>query len=215
MKKRYFGKYWINEDHFRVTIFGSARIKKGDPTYNQVKRLAKMIAEENMDIVTGGGPGLMEAANSGHKDGSIKSKAHSLGLTIKLPKEQKTNIHLDVRKDFNKFSQRLDEFMILSNAVVVAPGGLGTTLEFFYALQLTQVKHICDIPIILMGKQWKQLIKWIENYPLKRGFLNKEDLHNIFIARDEKQAMKILKITHDQYLKGDKNACINIKKYRI
>ena len=216
MKKRFLnGKYWINEDHFRVAIFGSARIKKGGSRYNQVRRLAKMIAEENMDIVTGGGPGLMEAANSGHKEGSKKHKTHSFGLTIKLPKEQKTNKHLDIRKDFNKFSQRLDEFMILSNAVVVAPGGLGTTLEFFYALQLTQVKHICDIPIILMGKQWKPLINWIENYPLKRGFLNKEDLHNIFIAKDEKQAMEILKMTHEQYLKGDKNACINIKKYRI
>ena len=216
MKKRKIGgKYWINEDHFRVAIFGSARIKINDPQYKQVQSLAKLIAEEDMDIVTGGGPGLMEAANSGHTHGRKNADLHSVGLTIKLPREQKSNKHLDTRKDFNKFSQRLDEFMILSNAVVVAPGGIGTILEFFYTLQLTQVKKICNIPIILMGKQWKPLINWIEKYPLQKKFLEKEDLNNVIIAKDEKEVMQILKKEKDEYLKDGKNACLNLKKYKL
>ena len=171
----------INDDHFRVTIFGSARIKKGDPRYNQVKSLAKMLGEKGIDIVTGGGPGLMQAASIGHNLGMKNSKtpSHSIGLLIKLPKEQKTAEFLDIKKEFQRFSGRLDRFMELSNVFVVAPGGIGTTLELFYTLQLIQVKQTCNVPIILLGTMWPPLIKWLENYPLKNNLMN-----NIVVLKD-------------------------------
>ncbi len=107
----------INPDHFRVSIFGSARIEENDPRYNQIYRLAKLIAREGMDVVTGGGPGIMEAANKGHEDGRGNLDVHSIGLNIALPMEQSSNKHLDIKKDFQQFSKRLDYFMHLSNVV--------------------------------------------------------------------------------------------------
>ena len=90
----------------------------------------------------------MEAANAGHAEGDKDEKADNIGLTIQLPWEAHGNKHLELKKHFNKFSGRLDHFMALSRAVIVAPGGIGTCLEFFYALQLVQVKHIKPVPII-------------------------------------------------------------------
>ena len=127
----------IDVEHFRVTIFGSARLKSDDPRYKQIQSLAKMVAKEGFDVVTGGGAGIMEAANKGHKEGRKGNKdIHSFGLNIKLPMEQVANKHLDIKKDFERFSNRLDYFMYLSNIVVVAPGGIGTLLELYYTWQL-------------------------------------------------------------------------------
>jgi len=201
--------------HFRVTIFGSARIKKGDSKYRMIHKLARMIGKEGMDIVTGGGPGMMNAASSGHLAGRKDPRTHSIGLNIWLPTEQKLNKHLDVKKEFHKFSRRLDYFMRLSNVVVVSPGGVGTLLEFFYTWQLVQVKHICDIPIILLGDMWADLIKWIKKNPLKNKFMNKEDVDMLFLAKNEKEAMKIINAAFNEYKKGSKNICLNIKKYKI
>ena len=199
--------------HFRVAIFGSARIKKGDPTYKLVHTLAKQIAMEGMDIVTGGGPGLMNAASEGHYHGRKDKALHSIGLTIKLPREQKNAEHLDVVKDFKKFSKRLDNFMKLSNVVVVAPGGVGTLLEFFYTWQLMQVRHICDIPIILMGDMYKDLMKWVKARPLRSKFLSKKDLETIFIVKNCSEAMDIIKEARIKYDEGYKMICraINAK----
>jgi len=201
--------------HFRVTIFGSARIKKGDTKYRMIYRLARMIGKEGMDVVTGGGPGMMNAASSGHQAGRKNPSAHSIGLNIWLPTEQKLNKHLDVKKEFHKFSKRLDHFMRLSNVVVVSPGGVGTLLEFFYTWQLVQVKHICDIPIILLGDMWKDFIKWVKKSPLKNKFLNKEDVDMLFPAKNEKEALIIINAAFAEYKKGSKNICLNIKKYKI
>jgi uncharacterized protein (TIGR00730 family) len=201
-------------DHFRVAIFGSARIRKGDTHYKMVYNLAKMVGKEGMDIVTGGGPGLMKAANSGHQAGKKGKKTHSIGLNIWLPTEQKINRHLDVKKEFHKFSKRLDYFMQLSSIVVVAPGGVGTLLELFYTWQLVQVKHICDIPIILVGEMWVDLIKWIKKWPQKNRFLTKEDLNLLFVVKNEKEAIKLISAAFEEYKKGGKNICLNIKKYK-
>jgi uncharacterized protein (TIGR00725 family) len=141
----------LDKGLFHVCIFGSARLREGDPEYNLIYQLSTMIAEEGMNVVTGGGPGLMEAASKGHRAGRKDKKVQTIGLTINLPKKEEANPHLDIKKDFEKFSSRLDNFMLLSNVVVVAPGGVGTLLEFLYTWQLVQVKHICEIPIILLG----------------------------------------------------------------
>jgi len=208
----------IDEDlykkHFRVAIFGSARIKEYDHSYQEIYKLAHMIAAENIDIVTGGGPGIMQAASKGHMDGRKNNDAYSIGLNINIPQEQKPNRHLDIKKEFDLFSNRLDTFMILSDAVVVAPGGVGTLLEFAYTWQLVQVKHICNIPIILLGDMWAEFLKWVEQFPLKQAFLAKRDLDRVFLAEDCLGAFQIIQKFYDGYKKGD-DICLNFKKYKI
>ncbi len=203
------------KNHFRVAIFGSARIRKSDKLYKEIYQIARMLGEEGIDVVTGGGPGLMEAANSGHKSGSKKSKAHSIGLGIILPKAQKYNTSTDYQKTFNRFTNRLDKFTLLSNAVVVAPGGVGTMLEFFYTWQLVQVKKISSIPIILLGTQWEELIEWLEKWPLKNKYFTKEDLHSLFLAKDSKEAMKVIDRAYCEFKTGNVEFCKNYKGYRI
>ncbi len=215
-KKRVIKKE-LAKKHFRVTIFGSARINKGDTRFNQVKSLAKMLGEKGIDIVTGGGPGLMQAASIGHNLGMkiSKKESHSIGLLIKLPREQKTAEFLDIKKEFYKFSNRLDDFMELSNVFVVAPGGIGTTLELFYTLQLIQVKQTCNVPVILLGNMWAPLIKWLEKYPIKNKLMNKEDLNSVFLAKNSEDAMKMINKAYEHYKKGDTNICLNYKRYKL
>ena len=141
----------MDKKDFRVAIFGSARIKRNDVIYKDVYELARFLGNMGVDVITGGGPGLMDAANSGLMSEAKKSNtgARSIGLGIKLPKEKEFNKHIDIKKEYQKFSGRLDEFMSLSDIVIVAPGGIGTMLEFLYTWQLVQVRHIKKIPIIL------------------------------------------------------------------
>ncbi len=208
-------EFHVDPDHFRVTIFGSARIKPNDPRYNQIYSLAKMVAAEGMDVVTGGGPGLMEAANKGHKEGRKGKNVHSLGLNIMLPEEQDANKHLDVRKDFSRFSDRLDYFMHLSNVIVVAPGGIGTILELMYSWQLMQVEHTCNQPIILLGKMWKPFIDWVEEWPLKKKMMSESDMIPIFLADHCREAMKIIRKAHHDFQNRGPNYCWNYRKYKI
>ena len=208
-------EFEINPNHFRVTIFGSARIKPNDPRYNQIYSLARMIAAEGMDVVTGGGPGLMEAANKGHKEGRKGQKVHSLGLNIMLPDEQQANKHLDIQRDFSRFSDRLDHFMQLSNVIVVAPGGIGTILELMYSWQLMQVEHTCNQPIILLGKMWKPFIEWVEDWPLKKKMMSESDMIPIFLADHCREAMKIIRKAHSDFQNRGPNYCWNYRKYKI
>jgi uncharacterized protein (TIGR00730 family) len=204
----------IDPNHFRVAIFGSARIKQGDEPYENVYLLAHRLAEQDIDVITGGGPGLMEAANRGHKIGRKKgSDAHSMGLNINLPHEQFDNPFLDVKRDFDVFSKRLDAFMLLSNVIVVAPGGVGTCLEFFYAWQLMQVKHTCKMPIIMMGDMWPGLLKWIREAPLKNGLLNKEDMDSIVCVKSWEDAAKLIHKADEVFKEAGQEACINISEY--
>jgi len=181
----------IGSNYYRVSIFGSARIKEGTSDYTQVYNLAKKLAQNKTDIVTGGGPGLMEAANAGAKDGSSDSK--SFGLHIDLPFETTPNEHLDVTYHHKKFSSRLDEFMRISHAVIVTPGGIGTILELLYTWQLIQVQHISERPIILLGGMWEGLIEWMKSEPLKKNLISKNDFKNIIIVKDVDEAIEILR----------------------
>jgi len=212
MKKKLDEK--IIKGRFQVAIFGSARIKKGDKRYKSIYNLAKAIAGEGIDIVTGGGPGLMDAASRGHHAGRKKKKTYAVGLIINLPREQKESYHLDIKKDFYRFSKRLDNFISLSDAVVVAPGGVGTLLELMYVWQLVQVKHSRRIPIILYGKIWKDFIKWVRRGPLKNGFLSRKDLDLLYLAENQKKAMKLIKTTFEEHKKGIKNIHLKIKKLK-
>ncbi len=205
----------LKKSEFRVVVFGSARLDKKDLVYKKIYKLGKMLGERGMDVITGGGPGAMEAASLGHKEGRKKTKAHSIGLGIKLPHEQKFNGGVDLTVEFNRFSKRLDNFMLLANVVVVAPGGVGTLLELMYTWQLVQVQHICNIPIILLGDTWKGLVNWLEREPLRRGYFEKKDLNLLFVAKNPREAMKMIDKAHEEFKRGNDSYCLNYEKYKL
>ena len=195
-----------SKERFCVGIFGSARIEEGDSNWNLIYDLAKRIAIEGMDIVTGGGPGLMNAASEGHYAGDISKNVESIGLQIRLPKEQRDAHHLDIKKEFSRFSERLDNFIELANAVVVAPGGVGTMLEFLYTWQLMQVKMIHDVPIILLGDMWPDFIHWIRKWSLENRLLEQEDLDLLYLVNDTKGALIIIRKAYEKFKKRRKSA---------
>ncbi len=182
----------METDFYRVCIFGSARLKPESKFYQQVYELAKELSSREVDIVTGGGPGLMEAANKGAKDGSKLSR--SIGIHIELPFETTANNHLDVKRAHRRFSSRLDEFMRISHAVIVTPGGIGTILELFYTWQLIQVEHIKPRPIILLGddEMWADLLKWLEKWTLGLELMSKSDFDRLMLCRTVSDVTGIL-----------------------
>jgi uncharacterized protein (TIGR00730 family) len=145
-------------DRYRVTIFGSARAKAGTFGYEETKRLAAALAEMGCDIITGGGPGLMQAANEGAA--SAPDRAQSVGIRVDLPFEQEVNAFVTEAFEHRTFFTRLHQFVLTSDAFIVAPGGIGTVLETMMIWQLLQVRHLQDTPLILVGKMWPGLIKW-------------------------------------------------------
>ncbi len=194
----------METDFYRVCIFGSARIGVDSPFYQQAYELAKELARRGVDIVTGGGPGLMEAANRGAKDGSNLSR--SIGLPIELPFETDANAHLDVKHHHKRFSSRLDEFMRISHAVVITPGGIGTLLELFYTWQLMQVNHIKPRPFILLGhSMFDQLIKYLEDVPVALSLMNRDDMRMIQVVDTVDEVVKCLEphIEHFRKLHKD------------
>jgi uncharacterized protein (TIGR00730 family) len=202
----------IMDEHYRVAIFGSARIKEGDKIYQDVFAIAKGLAGHGFDIVTGGGPGLMLAANSGHK--SAGSGMHSLGLNIRLPSEQFANPYLDIKEEFARFSGRLDSFVSLSDVVIVCPGGIGTLLELFYAWQLVQVQHLCETPIILFGEIWSGLLHWLESEVLARELFTPRDMNSIFHLTTPTEVIRLVQKIHDDRAMNE-HVCHNFEKYRI
>jgi uncharacterized protein (TIGR00730 family) len=141
-----------------VTIFGSARLKPGSFGYEETKRVAAALARMGCDIVTGGGPGLMQAANEGAA--SARGKTRSLGIRVHLPFEQESNAFVTESFEHRTFFTRLHQFVLTSDAFVVAPGGIGTVLELLMVWQLLQVNHLRDAPLVLIGRIWQGLIEW-------------------------------------------------------
>jgi hypothetical protein len=197
--------------HYRVTIFGSARISEGDEQYQDVYSIARGLAAEGFDIVTGGGPGLMQAANAGSQ--SVTNGGKSIGLNIKLPSEQHPNLFLDIKEEFDRFSTRLDTFMALSDAVVVAPGGVGTMLEFFYTWQLVQVQQICETPIILYGEIWTGLLQWLETEVMSRKLFDRQDMHMMFHVLEPSQVVDLIVRIHRDRPQSE-HVCTNYSRYR-
>lgn len=155
-----------------VSIFGSARLKEDSYYYQQAVILSKMLSECGFSIITGGGPGIMEAANRGAKMG----KGKSVGLNIELPSEQYPNNYLDINLSFRYFFIRKLMFIKYSTAFVIFPGGYGTADELFEAMTLVQTGKIESFPIILFGREyWQGLIDWMKNVPVTKGALSPED----------------------------------------
>jgi uncharacterized protein (TIGR00730 family) len=145
-------------DRFRVTIFGSARAQPGTFGYDETKRAAAALAEMGCDIITGGGPGLMQAANEGAA--ASPERARSVGIRVDLPFEQDVNAFVTEAFEHRTFFTRLHQFVLASDAFLVAPGGIGTVLEAMMIWQLLQVRHLENTPLILVGKMWPGLVEW-------------------------------------------------------
>src|SRR5712691_9477231 len=186
-------------DHYRVSIFGSSRIRRGDPIYEEVKSLSYELARMGVDIVTGGGPGLMEAANSGAMEGQIESHARSFGLAIHLPTEEGANPFVDKVFRHRTFFSRLHHFVRLSSAFIVMPGGIGTALELFMVWQLLQVKHMTEHPLILVGTMWGGLIEWIDRTMVQKGLCSPQDLGIVSVVGTSKEAIPIISASYEQF----------------
>jgi uncharacterized protein (TIGR00730 family) len=145
---------------FRVAIFGSARTAPGSSVYADVRQLARFLAERGCDIVTGGGPGLMQAANEGENLGDPDNRTLSYGIRVHLPFEQGANPFVEQVYTHQTFYSRLAHFMRLSSAFVIVDGGIGTTLEAMMVWQLLQVRHMEDVPLIFVGPMWRELVDW-------------------------------------------------------
>jgi uncharacterized protein (TIGR00730 family) len=193
----------LDEDRFyRTCIFGSARIKTDTKQYAEVFSLARYLAWEGIDVLTGGGPGLMEAANKGARLGKEEKKTQSLsyGLSIQLEFEPEPNRHLDIKRHHHKFSSRLDDFMRLSHSVVCTPGGIGTLLEFFFVWQLIQVKHATPRPIVLLEKAfWQGALDWLRQEPLSRGLMGEKDFNCIHVVDTPEEVFEIISAHHREF----------------
>jgi uncharacterized protein (TIGR00730 family) len=148
----------VRRERYRVAIFGSARAQPNTPVYEDVKRVAAALTTIGCDIVTGGGPGLMQAANEGAASTGLPER--SIGIRIELPFEQDVNPFVEHAFEHKTFFTRLHHFVVASDAFVVVPGGIGTVLETVMIWQLLQVRQVADVPLVLVGKMWRGLVDW-------------------------------------------------------
>jgi uncharacterized protein (TIGR00730 family) len=176
-----------------VTIFGSARTPKGDNYYTMAVDVAKLAVKEGFGVITGGGPGIMEAAN----EGASLAGGKSIGLNIQLPYEQKPNPHVKVLLNFRHFFCRKVMFLKYTSGVIIMPGGYGTLDEMFETMTLIQTSKIMHMPIVLMGEKfWKGLIDWIDESLLGNSYIDKVDLDLLKVTDDPKEALSIIKKGH-------------------
>jgi uncharacterized protein (TIGR00730 family) len=164
-----------------VSIFGSARVKEGHPQYKTCVETARLLGEVGFGIITGGGPGIMEAANRGAREAG----ARSVGCNIELPFEQGTNKYVDLSIDFRYFFVRKTMFMKYAQAFVIFPGGFGTMDELFEALTLIQTGKVRDFPVVLVGKEyWGGLVEWIRDRMAAEGKIAPKDLDLVLLTDD-------------------------------
>lgn len=154
-------------ERYRVTIFGAARPEADSEVYQEVKRVAAALTEMGCDIITGGGPGLMQAANEGAAEIASPEGRRSVGIRVELPFEQEINAFVTEAYEHQTFFTRLHHFVLASDAFVVAPGGIGTLLETMMVWQLLQVQHLKETPLILVGKMWPGLVNWAQTEMLR------------------------------------------------
>lgn len=173
-----------------VTVFGSARMLRDDPYYLATVELAHGLAENNLAIITGGGPGVMEAANKG----AAQAKGKSVGLNIQLPHEQRGNRYANIPINFHYFFSRKVCFVKYSMGFVFMPGGFGTLDELFEVLTLIQTKKIPQFPMILFGKQfWRGLLRWMkEQMQDRQSFISPGDRDLVTVTDDPQHAIEVI-----------------------
>lgn len=191
-------------DRYRVTIFGSARARPGSFAFEETKRVAAALSEMGCDIITGGGPGLMQAANEGVSSAGDKSK--SVGIRVDLPFEQDVNPFVELAFEHRTFFTRLHHFVIASDAFIVAPGGIGTVLETMMIWQLLQVRHLEKTPLILVGRMWPGLIEWARNAMLsgETPLASAEDIEIPRCVASGDDAIAIIREHQSQWLASGK-----------
>jgi hypothetical protein len=173
-----------------VSIFGSARVTPEDPYYQKTEKLAHRLAQKGFAVITGGGPGIMEAANKGAAEAGGKS----VGMNIRLPFEQKPNAYANISIDYKYFFIRKVMFVKYAVAYVIMPGGFGTMDELFEALTLIQTRRIKSFPVILMGSEyWQGLMDWLKKTMIGGGMILPEDLDFIEIIDDPDEVVKHIK----------------------
>jgi len=178
-----------------ISIFGSARIPPENAYYQKTVELAQLLAKNNFAIISGGGPGIMEAANKGAQ---IQNQL-SIGLNITLPKEQSPNPYQDISLDFRYFFVRKVMFVKYSIGYVCMPGGFGTLDEFFEALTLMQTNKIYPMPLVLFGSEfWQGLIEWMKSTLLEQQTISEKDLDLLVITDDPEEVLQIM-IDHREW----------------
>jgi uncharacterized protein (TIGR00730 family) len=185
---------------YRVTIFGSARARPGTFAYDETKRVSTVLADLGCDIITGGGPGLMQAANEGVEIAG--KRGQSLGIRVDLPFEQEVNPFVELAFEHRTFFTRLHHFVLASDAFIVAPGGIGTVLETMMIWQLLQVRHLEQTPLILVGKMWPGLVEWARNSMLnfETPLANREDMDIPKCVPNGDEAIAIIRERHAEWL---------------
>jgi uncharacterized protein (TIGR00730 family) len=173
-------------DRPAVTIFGSARIREDDPVYASAREVARRFARKGWAVVTGGGPGVMEAANRGAKEGG----GLSVGFNIELPHEQRSNGYIDLAITFRHFYVRKTMFVKAAEGFVVFPGGFGTADELFEALTLIQTGKVLHFPVVLVGSDyWAELLHWMRVELLDDGMISPEDVDLLYVTDDLDEAV--------------------------
>ncbi|MFH1458458.1 MAG: TIGR00730 family Rossman fold protein [Candidatus Omnitrophota bacterium] len=173
-----------------VSIFGSSRLRSDSKYYKLAEEIAYLLAKQGYAVITGSGPGLMEAANKGTK----RAKGKSIGLNIHIPNGQKPNPYVDLLLEFRYFFVRKVMFVKYAKAFVILPGGYGTLDEFTEALNLIQTERISKFPVVLFGSDyWKGVLDWLKNMVLKNGNISPEDLDIFTVADNPKEVVAIIK----------------------
>jgi uncharacterized protein (TIGR00730 family) len=182
----------LAECHPSVTIFGSSRAQPGDGVYQKAEMIGQLLAENGFGVITGGGPGVMEAANKG----ASLAGGKSIGINIELPLEQAPNPYTNINLTFHYFFVRKVMFIKYAVAYIILPGGFGTMDELFESITLIQTHKIKPFPVILMGsKYWKGLLDWIKEVVLKEGKISPADLEIIQVIDEPEVMIKIIKKT--------------------
>jgi uncharacterized protein (TIGR00730 family) len=192
-------------ERYRVTVFGSARTQPGHWVYNEVKEMCSALSAMDCDIVTGGGPGLMQAANEGARMAQTSRGTQSIGIRVHLPFEQKVNPFVEQAFEHGTFFTRLHQFVLMSDAYIVAPGGIGTVLESMMIWQLLQVRHLHDTPLIFAGPMWRGLVEWASAQMLRPGFelANPQDMQIPTCVDNAAEAVAVIRDHHARWLAAE------------
>jgi uncharacterized protein (TIGR00730 family) len=183
-----------------VSVFGSARVREGDPVYEQALDVGRRLAEAGFAVVTGGGPGVMEAANRGAREGG----GVSVGFNIELPHEQHSNPYIDIGLTFRHFYARKTMFVKAAEGFVIFPGGFGTLDELFESLTLIQTGKVLHFPVVLFDTAfWRPLVDWIEGHPLAERMVSPEDVALLRLTDDPGEAIATILECYDRRCAAD------------
>jgi len=170
-----------------VTVWGSARVKRNDEWYRKAVKTGKLLARKGYTVITGGGPGIMEAANRG----ATEAGGNSIGLNIELPKEQKPNPYIKTLISFRYFFTRKVMFVKYTKGFIIFPGGFGTLDEFTEAITLIQTERIHKFPVVLVDRSyWKGFIDWMKKTLLKRNYIDEQDLMIFSVVDEPEEAIQ-------------------------